>query len=526
MQYKNFLKGLSLCVVLMTAFTCTPVLRDKKITSAGAGEIKENWTLRNVEISDDQVIMDSDDAVVISKFTVRNFDLKMKLKTTPGAEGSLAFHTTVAGGAVASDTPAPAGYSAAPAGHSTAPAGHSASPAGHSAAPAGHSPKGYSVFINNSDYRSGNPQKTGSLSLIRNFYVRQADDNEWFDLGVSVRGNHITVTVNDRIVSEYYEPESPLRLPGLEGMILSGGRIVLVKSGDLGSILIGSITVEGLPDDIPHKPYDFETADEVAEQLTLLNQEGFPVIDYHGHLKAVISFDQIAKYGRDHGFNYGISENCGLNFPVTDDVSLLAFYDEVIAEPVFKAMQCEGREWVTLFSPEYIAKFDYIFTDALTFSDHRGRRMRLWIPGEVIVEDEEQFMDMLVDKILAILSQEPVDIYVNPTFLPAVINHKYDQLWTDERMDLVIDALVENDVALEINARYRIPGIEFVRKAKAAGVKFTLGTNNAGAHDLGRLEYCIEVIRETGITPDDMFRPRPAGQKKVSFMGLPEEITG
>lgn len=505
MKYKNYLKGITLCVVLTAAFACTPVLRDKKITSAGAGEIKENWTLRNVDISDDQVIMDSDDAVVISKFTVRNFDLNMKLKTTPGAEGSVTFHTTVAGGSVASDTPAPAG---------------------HSATPAGQSPKGYSVFINNSDYRSGNPQKTGSLSLIRNFFVRMTDDFQWFDLGVSVRGNHITVTVNDRIVSEYYEPVSPLRHEGLEGMVLSGGRIVLGKSGDRGSILVSEIGIEALSDDIPHEPFDFETTDEVARQLTLLNQEGFPVIDYHGHLKAVISFDQIAKYGRDHGLNYGISENCGLNFPVTDDASLLAFYDEVVAEPVFKAMQCEGREWVTLFSPEYIAKFDYIFTDALTFTDHRGRRMRLWIPREVFVEDEEQFMDMLVEKIEAILSQEPVDIYVNPTFLPAVINHKYDQLWTDERMDLVIGALVENDVALEINARYRIPGIEFVRKAKGAGVKFTLGTNNAGAHDLGRLEYCIEVIREAGITPDDMFWPKPAGRKKVSSMGLPEEITG
>ena len=498
MQYKNYLRFLFLSVSIAAIFACTPALRDQTVTSSGAGEIKENWTLRNAEITDDQVILNSDGAAVISKFTARNFDLKMKLKTTPGAEGSVTFHTTATGRPVTSDTPAAAGPS----------------------------PKGYSAFINNSEYRSGSNEKTGSLSRIRNFYVRMAEDGQWFDLGVSVRGNHITVTVNDRIVSEYYEPESPLRLQGLDGMVLSGGRIVIGKSGDTGSILIGAISIEGLADDIMREPYDFETTDKVAEQLTLLNQEGFPVIDYHGHLKAVISFDQIAKYGRDHGFNYGISENCGLNFPVTDDASLLAFYDEVVNEPVFKSMQCEGREWVTLFSPEYIAKFDYIFTDALTFTDHRGRRMRLWIKDEVVVEDEEQFMDMLVEKIEAILSQEPVDIYVNPTFLPAVINDDYDRLWTAERMDRVIEALVEYDVALEINARYRIPGIEFVKKAKAAGVKFTLGTNNAGAHDLGRLEYSIEVISEAGITPDDMFWPRPAGRKKVSSMGLPEEITG
>jgi histidinol phosphatase-like PHP family hydrolase len=93
-------------------------------------------------------------------------------------------------------------------------------------------------------------------------------------------------------------------------------------------------------------------------------------------------------------------------------------------------------------------------------------------------------------------------------------------------MDAVIDALLTNDIALEINARYEIPGIGFIKKAKEAGVKFAFGTNNAGAHDLGRLEYCIRVIREANITPEDMFVPRPSGQKKVTSMGLPAKVTG
>jgi histidinol phosphatase-like PHP family hydrolase len=135
-------------------------------------------------------------------------------------------------------------------------------------------------------------------------------------------------------------------------------------------------------------------------------------------------------------------------------------------------------------------------------------------------------MDMLVGKIEAVMSQEPVDIYVNPTFLPAVIADRYDQLWTAARMDRVIKALKDNDVALEINARYNIPSIEFIRRAKAAGLKFTFGTNNVGNTDLNRLEYCLKAIREVGIVPSDIFLPRPAGDKKVLKMGLPSKITG
>ena len=170
-------------------------------------------------------------------------------------------------------------------------------------------------------------------------------------------------------------------------------------------------------------------------------------------------------------------------------------------------MQCEGREWVTLFSPNAVARFDYIFTDAMTWTDNKGRRMRLWIPEETFVDNEQQFMDMLVSKIEAIIGKEPVDIYVNPTFLPESIMAKYDELWTPERMDRVIKVLKDNDVALEINARYKIPSIAFIKRAKAAGVKFTFGTNNTTNNDLGRLEYCLKAIREVGITADDVFLP-------------------
>ena len=188
-------------------------------------------------------------------------------------------------------------------------------------------------------------------------------------------------------------------------------------------------------------------------------------------------------------------------------------------------MQCEGREWVTLFTPQAVAGFDYIFTDAMTWTDNKGRRMRLWMPDETFVDNDQQFMDMLVGKIEAILANEPVDIYVNPTFLPAKLAPLYDELWTKERMDRVVDVLVRNQVALEINARYKIPSIAFIRKAKEAGVKFTFGTNNTKNDDLYRMEYCIKVIKAVGLTPEDMFQPKSKGERKILKMGLPSKVT-
>lgn len=124
------------------------------------------------------------------------------------------------------------------------------------------------------------------------------------------------------------------------------------------------------------------------------------------------------------------------------------------------------------------------------------------------------------------MANEPVDIYVNPSFLPAKIAADYDRLWTPERMDRVVNVLKNNDVALEINARYKIPSIAFLKRAKAAGVKFTFGTNNTTNTDLGRLEYCLKAISELGLTADDIFLPRSTNDKKVMKSGLPSKITG
>ena len=56
---------------------------------------------------------------------------------------------------------------------------------------------------------------------------------------------------------------------------------------------------------------------------------------------------------------------------------------------------------------------------------------------------------------------------------------------------------------------------DFIDLAKKAGCKFACGTNNGGADDLGSLEYSKTIIRQCGLTKDDFFTPRPAGQRAI-----------
>lgn len=119
-------------------------------------------------------------------------------------------------------------------------------------------------------------------------------------------------------------------------------------------------------------------------------------------------------------------------------------------------------------------------------------------------------MDYYVDQIVEIINNESIDIFVNPTFLPEVLADDYDKLWTDERIQKVIDALSENDMAVEINARFKIPSANFIKKAKGEDVKFTMGTNNP-ENELGYLEYSLQMIKECGLEQGDFWKPEPKG---------------
>jgi hypothetical protein len=233
----------------------------------------------------------------------------------------------------------------------------------------------------------------------------------------------------------------------------------------------------------------------------------FPITDLHVHLKGDFAIEDAVRKSEAENIQYGIAVNCGLGFPVQNDFQIDSFLLIMNDYPQFYvAMQAEGREWVDLFSKESIEKFDYVFTDAMTFTDEKGRRNRIWLPEETFIDDEEQFMDYLVKTLVTILNTEPVDIYVNATFLPEQMADRYDHFWTEKRMDEVINALQTNNIAMEINNRYEIPSADFIKRAKKAGVKFTVGTNNADGNFSGA-KYALDMIKECNLTESDFWLP-------------------
>ncbi len=372
---------------------------------------------------------------------------------------------------------------------------------------------GFEVQVNNSQppHRGYyEMKKTGSLYGVSNIYRAPAKDEAWFTLKITVERPRVQVRVNAVLVVEYIEPHAPLPegAPALNR--LGQGTFALQCHDPKSQVRYRNLRVRPLPPG-EHTSSVRPVLDTAGAHRLQLARDNFPLLDLHTHLKGDLTLDKALALSRSTGVGLGIATNGGIGFPIQTDSAARAFLDTMQGQPVFLALQAEGREWTELFSPETRAAFDYIFTDAMTYTNPEGKRLRLWIPAEAEVgPDPEAFMDHLVEQIVAIVSTEPIDVYVNPTFLPDTLAGRADVLWTEARMKRVIAALARHGVAVEINARYRIPSLAFLRLAKAEGLKFTFGTNNTSAADFGDWSYPLQIQRALDLSWKDMFVPGQA----------------
>lgn len=251
-----------------------------------------------------------------------------------------------------------------------------------------------------------------------------------------------------------------------------------------------------------------------------------PLTDYHVHLDERLTLEAALEISRRRGVRFGIVEHAGkpeLGYRgmLTCDEDLRRWRDMLAGNPVYSGIQAEGLDWTECFSPAVVAELDYVLQDALTVPQRvfrggaaDGPPVKLWTAAARTIEDPRGFMERYVDFHVELMRCSPIDILANPTFLPAAVAKDYDALWTRRRMERIIEAAAGYGVAIEINARYRIPKEPFLKIARKAGIKFSFGSNMHGP-DVGRLDYCIEAARRLGLTSRDLFKPAPRGQKPI-----------
>lgn len=241
-----------------------------------------------------------------------------------------------------------------------------------------------------------------------------------------------------------------------------------------------------------------------------LAAQNLPRVDLHVHIhdddhpSQSLTPAAAAAISQKLGVRFGILAEGGCHGDIHDDATLEEFINSTEGQPVYRGLQVYGFGWPNCLSQKNLKRLDYISADALVFPDKNGKSVWLWLP-DVKFDDPQEFMERYVDFNVKVLSQ-PIQIWANPTYLPESLKAQYAKLWTPQRMKRVIDAAVAHHVAIEINSHFRVPSAAFIRRAKAAGAKFSFGSNEH-VHGIGNIGYGLAMAKECGLTRSDIYVP-------------------
>lgn len=373
--------------------------------------------------------------------------------------------------------------------------------------------KGYEVQINNTHAGSGRYQelkRTGSLYAVRNVYKAFVADGRWFRVRLRVVGDRIRIWVNDSPTVDYIQPEKAHRMADQSQRTLSRGTIAL-QAHDPGSRLAyRSLKIRLLPDDAdPAADKRASTEGYGLEEGSIDNLAGkyVPVIDYHIHLRGNMTVEKAMDRQAVTGVNVGVLKNLGEGWPIETDDQLREFLDGADGKPVFVGLQVNDRDWMDKHSGDLLKRLDYVLGDTMIMPmpNDGSPPVKLWLTDQYKIDDPEAWMARYVEHNLRVLA-EPITILANPTYLPPPVKDLYDELWTERRMQKIIQAAIDNEVALEINAQSGLPHDRFIRMAKQMGAKFSFGSNNFDDRPID-MSRCLEAVDQYGLEKKDMYVP-------------------
>jgi hypothetical protein len=251
--------------------------------------------------------------------------------------------------------------------------------------------------------------------------------------------------------------------------------------------------------------FDEEDVGRIASQRQSCD---FQLMDLHVHRSPKQSIEDIVAKSKQTGIQFGVMENIA-PWGIQNDNDLKTFLDAVKPYPVYIGLQPMSPGWSKNLSAELISQADYVTMDPQVVPDANGygETINVW-EYDSYVEDAEAFMERNMKHYMNILTgKEPLNIFACPLYLPACIERDYSKLWTQKRMQQILEAAKARNVAIEINDLVRVPHEEFILGAKEAGLKFTFGSDTRD-QKTGRLDYCKNIAAKCHLTQTDFYVPK------------------
>ncbi len=244
--------------------------------------------------------------------------------------------------------------------------------------------------------------------------------------------------------------------------------------------------------------------------------------DLHTHTNMSdghVSLEDLVTWESNLGRILGVSDHvffCGIY--TERDVS--AYLEALKPYAVYRGMEANMEHNFTL--PDALdAELDYVIASVHNIPDGRGG----YIPlkdyfgkrsGQHGQYKKNYSSDMnrwylahtlrLIEKAF---SSQRVDILGHATVLPCC-DELYGTKFLFDWENAVIKLCARYGVALEISGLWHAPDMDMLRRAKAMGLSFSLGSDCHEAKDVGVLDYCEKAIEELGLVESDFFVPKRA----------------
>ena len=353
-------------------------------------------------------------------------------------------------------------------------------------------------------------KKTGSLYGVRNAFKALARDNEWFTLKLHVQGPRVRIRVGDTLVVDYLEPEGVVAglTPPLQK--IGTGTFALQCHDGKSQVQYRRIAVHPLPP--ATRTTRAPNPDPASAQRYRLSRDNFPLVDLRAlDSKDAALLEPALAAARGGGLFVGVTASAGKNRAIKDDAGVDGLVRRFGGKSLFLGLRADERGWATTITPKALARIDFVLLD--------GEMLAAGLP-KTTSADPQAYGDAALAATVSALTQEPIDVYGAPLFVPATLAGQRDAIWTEARQQQIIDAAVANRVAIEINGALQLPDEAFVRKARAAGAKFTLGHC---AVDTPAADYCFGLRERVGLSWRDMYQPGhvpPRGANATPTVGV------
>ncbi len=233
-----------------------------------------------------------------------------------------------------------------------------------------------------------------------------------------------------------------------------------------------------------------------------------------------LPLERVVELARERGVQIGVADHVSTRNAerfVATEAAVRAYLDALDGAPVLRSGEfcwCDTM-WREL-PAEIMDRFDY----------RVGSNHGFWLPDGSLGspwwqrlpkpwdERPQELMELMVANLCDMVRTMPIQIAAHSTLTPPALlrlEADVEAWWTEEREERYVEALAGSGVALEVSNRYRLPHDRLLRRAREAGVRFSLGSDGHTEAQVARLDWATETARRVGITDAEMFVPERRG---------------